>query len=216
MKYTLPELPYPYDAFEPYIDARTMELHYSKHHQTYVDKLNGILMDDPGILENYPEIENMAIEELVVWSAKLNDLIGIKSGIRDFGGGHANHSLFWNIMKKDGGGEPNGALREQMENDFKNELGSFTAFRTEFTKMAMQLFGSGWTWLVKDTNGKLHIINTVNQDSPLSQQMTPIVTLDVWEHAYYLKYQNRRKEYIDAWWNVVDWREAERRYGAVK
>ena len=203
MPYTLPTLPYAYDALEPHIDAMTMEIHYSKHHQTYVTSLNAAL-DGAGISTEEP------VEALV---ARLDELPeAIRGAVRNHGGGHANHSLFWSVMSPEGGGEPDGALAAAIE----SELGGLAAFRETFTKAALTRFGSGWAWLSVTPAGKLVVESSANQDSPLMQGNTPILGLDVWEHAYYLKYQNRRPEYIGAFYNVVNWSEVARRYAAAK
>lgn len=203
MPYTLPTLPYAYDALEPHIDAMTMEIHYSKHHQTYVTSLNAAL-DGAGISTEEP------VEALV---ARLDQLPeAIRGAVRNHGGGHANHSLFWSVMSPDGGGEPDGALAAAID----AELGGLAAFRDAFTKAALTRFGSGWAWLSVTPAGKLVVESSANQDSPLMQGNTPILGLDVWEHAYYLKYQNRRPEYIGAFYNVVNWSEVARRYAAAK
>ncbi len=203
MAYTLPTLPYAYDALEPHIDAMTMEIHYSKHHQTYVTSLNAAL-DGAGISTAEP------VEALV---ARLDQLPeAIRGAVRNHGGGHANHSLFWSVMSPEGGGEPDGALAAAIE----SELGGLAAFREAFTKAALTRFGSGWAWLSVTPAGKLVVESSANQDSPLMQGNTPILGLDVWEHAYYLKYQNRRPEYIGAFYNVVNWSEVARRYAAAK
>nr|WP_314355553.1 superoxide dismutase [uncultured Achromobacter sp.] len=203
MPYTLPTLPYAYDALEPHIDAMTMEIHYSKHHQTYVTSLNGAL-DGAGISTEEP------VEALV---ARLDQLPeAIRGAVRNHGGGHANHSLFWSVMSPEGGGEPDGALAAAIE----SELGGLAAFREAFTKAALTRFGSGWAWLSVTPAGKLVVESSANQDSPLMHGNTPILGLDVWEHAYYLKYQNRRPEYIGAFYNVVNWPEVARRYAAAK
>lgn len=203
MPYTLPTLPYAYDALEPHIDAMTMEIHYSKHHQTYVTSLNAAL-DGAGISTEEP------VEALV---ARLDQLPeAIRGAVRNHGGGHANHSLFWSVMSPDGGGEPDGALAAAID----AELGGLAAFREAFTKAALTRFGSGWAWLSVTPAGKLVVESSANQDSPLMQGNTPILGLDVWEHAYYLKYQNRRPEYIGAFYNVVNWSEVARRYAAAK
>ncbi|MFY0478193.1 superoxide dismutase [Achromobacter marplatensis] len=203
MAYTLPTLPYAYDALEPHIDAMTMEIHYSKHHQTYVTSLNAAL-DGAGISTDEP------VEALV---ARLDQLPeSIRGAVRNHGGGHANHSLFWSVMSPEGGGEPDGALAAAIE----SELGGLAAFRDAFTKAALTRFGSGWAWLSVTPAGKLVVESSANQDSPLMQGNTPILGLDVWEHAYYLKYQNRRPEYIGAFYNVVNWPEVARRYAAAK
>ncbi|MCS3507300.1 superoxide dismutase [Achromobacter sp. JUb104] len=203
MPYTLPTLPYAYDALEPHIDAMTMEIHYSKHHQTYVTSLNAAL-DGAGISTEEP------VEALV---ARLDQLPeAIRGAVRNHGGGHANHSLFWSVMSPEGGGEPDGALAAAID----AELGGLAAFREVFTKAALTRFGSGWAWLSVTPAGKLVVESSANQDSPLMQGNTPILGLDVWEHAYYLKYQNRRPEYIGAFYNVVNWSEVARRYAAAK
>ncbi|MDR6602015.1 Fe-Mn family superoxide dismutase [Achromobacter deleyi] len=203
MAYTLPTLPYAYDALEPHIDAMTMEIHYSKHHQTYVTSLNAAL-DGAGISTDEP------VEALV---ARLDQLPeSIRGAVRNHGGGHANHSLFWSVMSPEGGGEPDGALAAAIE----SELGGLAAFREAFTKAALTRFGSGWAWLSVTPAGNLVVESSANQDSPLMQGNTPILGLDVWEHAYYLKYQNRRPEYIGAFYNVVNWPEVARRYAAAK
>ena len=203
MPYTLPTLPYAYDALEPHIDAMTMEIHYSKHHQTYVTSLNAAL-DGAGISTEEP------VEALV---ARLDQLPeAIRGAVRNHGGGHANHSLFWSVMSPEGGGEPDGALAAAID----AELGGLIAFREAFTKAALTRFGSGWAWLSVTPAGKLVVESSANQDSPLMQGNTPILGLDVWEHAYYLKYQNRRPEYIGAFYNVVNWSEVARRYAAAK
>ncbi|WAI84983.1 MULTISPECIES: superoxide dismutase [Achromobacter] len=203
MAYTLPTLPYAYEALEPHIDAMTMEIHYSKHHQTYVTSLNAAL-DGAGISTEEP------VEALV---ARLDQLPeAIRGAVRNHGGGHANHSLFWSVMSPEGGGEPDGALAAAID----AELGGLAAFRDAFTKAALTRFGSGWAWLSVTPAGKLVVESSANQDSPLMQGNTPILGLDVWEHAYYLKYQNRRPEYIGAFYNVVNWSEVARRYAAAK
>lgn len=200
--YELPKLPYTYDALEPNFDKETMEIHYTKHHNTYVTKLNDAVKD-------YPELASKSVEDLV---ADLNSVPeSIRTAVRNNGGGHANHSLFWTILSPNGGGEPAGALKEAIDSTF----GSFDAFKEKFAAAAAARFGSGWAWLVlKD--GKLEIISLPNQDSPLTEGYTPVLGLDVWEHAYYLKFQNRRPEYIDTFWNVVNWDEVARRFEAAK
>jgi Fe-Mn family superoxide dismutase len=195
MKYELPKLPYAYDALEPYIDAKTMELHYTKHHQTYVTKLNEAL-------EKYPKIADKPLEELLGNLGAVPD--DIRTAVRNHGGGHSNHSFFWTIMgpmKTDASKEPTGRVLAEI----KTAFGDFAQFKEAFSKTAAGVFGSGWAWLVMDEDGKFIITSTPNQDSPLMNQQTPVLGLDVWEHAYYLKYQNKRPDYIDAWWNVVDW-----------
>jgi len=191
MSYKLPELNYSYDALEPFIDARTMEIHYTKHHQTYIDNLNKAL-------EGRDEFKDMPIEDLI---ASLNTLPEeIKTPVRNNGGGHLNHTMFWQMMAPNAGGEPKGELAEKINETF----GGFDKFKEEFKKAALGRFGSGWAWLVVD-NGKLKIVSTPNQDNPITDGLKPILGIDVWEHAYYLKYQNRRADYIDAWFNVINW-----------
>ncbi|CCH06885.1 MULTISPECIES: superoxide dismutase [Achromobacter] len=202
MAYTLPPLPYAYDALEPHIDALTMEIHYSKHHQTYVNNLNAAL-EGAGIATDEP------VEALVARIDQLPE--AVRGAVRNNGGGHANHSLFWSVMSPRGGGEPDGALARAID----TELGGHAAFREAFTKAALTRFGSGWAWLSVTPAGKLAVESSANQDSPLMQGNTPILGLDVWEHAYYLKYQNRRPEYIGAFYNVIDWPEVARRYAAA-
>ncbi|QQB37071.1 superoxide dismutase [Achromobacter deleyi] len=202
MAYTLPPLPYAYDALEPNIDALTMEIHHSKHHQTYVNNLNAAL-DGAGIATDEP------VDALVARIDQLPE--AIRGAVRNNGGGHANHSLFWSVMSPQGGGEPDGALARAID----AELGGHAAFREAFTKAALTRFGSGWAWLSVTPAGKLVVESSANQDSPLMQGNTPILGLDVWEHAYYLKYQNRRPEYIGAFYNVIDWSEVARRYAAA-
>ncbi len=202
-EYTLPPLPYDHGALEPHIDAKTMEIHHGKHHAAYVNNLNAALKD-------HPDHQGKTIEALI---ADLNALPeGIRTAVRNNGGGHANHSLFWQIMKPAGGGEPTGAVAQAI----KAELGGFNAFKEAFTKAATTRFGSGWAWLIVGKDGKLAVTSTPNQDNPLMDGLTPLLGLDVWEHAYYLKYQNRRPDYIAAWWNTVNWDEVNRRYEAAK
>lgn len=204
MKYELPPLPFAYDALEPFIDAKTMEVHYSKHHNAYVTKLNEALAQIP----DFPDI---AVEDLVESLDRIPETL--RTTVRNNGGGHLNHSIFWKIMKspkEGGGGEPSGSLADAL----KKKFGDFSAFKAEFTKAATGVFGSGWAWLVMDRQGKLAVMQFPNQDNPLMTGLgRPIMGLDVWEHAYYLKYQNRRPEYIEAWWNVVNWDEVARNYG---
>ena len=198
MSFELPALPYAFDALEPYIDARTMEIHHDKHHQGYVNKLNAAL-------EKHPELQEKSLEELVRNPASLPE--DVQTAIRNNGGGHYNHSIFWTVMSPNGGGEPTGALAQAI----KDAFGDFATFKDKFSQAAATRFGSGWAWLgLKD--GKLTVISLPNQDAPLMEGLTPILGLDVWEHAYYLKYQNRRPEYISNWWNVVNWDEVARRY----
>ncbi|MBI4975213.1 superoxide dismutase [Candidatus Peregrinibacteria bacterium] len=192
MKYSLPKLPYAYDALEPYVDAKTMEIHYSKHHQAYIDKLNDAL-------GKHPEIAEIPLENLLQTPDKIPQ--DIKTTVINHGGGHYNHSLFWEIMAPTGTKTPIGKLAEKINED----LGGFEKFKETFSNAALTKFGSGWAWLSKDKNGKLVVTSTSNQDCPLSESLTPILCLDVWEHAYYLNYQNRRAEYIATWWNVVNW-----------
>jgi Fe-Mn family superoxide dismutase len=190
MAHTLPDLPYDYGALEPHIDEQTMRIHHTKHHQTYVDKLNDAIKGT--------DLENKDLEALLrEFSSVPEDK---KGPVRNHGGGHHNHSVFWTIMSPNGGGTPSGDVASAIDGAF----GSFDTFKEKFTAAATNRFGSGWAWLVSN-GGKLEIIDRPNQDSPLMDGLTPILGLDVWEHAYYLKYQNRRPEYIDAWWNVVDW-----------
>ncbi len=199
MSHTLPALPYAYDALEPHIDAKTMEIHHSRHHQTYVTNLNAALAD-------LPELATLPLEALL---ARIDSLPAqVQGAVRNHGGGHANHSLFWQVMSPQGGGEPGGELAAAMERD----LGGLEAFRQAFTQAALSRFGSGWAWLVVDGRGKLQVVSSANQDSPLMEGLTPILGLDVWEHAYYLKYQNKRPDYIAAFYNVIDWDEVARRY----
>ena len=191
MAFELPKLPYAYDALEPHIDARTMEIHHTKHHNTYVTTLNGAI-------EKTPELAGKSLEELL---SDLNAVPeSVRTVVRNHGGGTYNHNLFWEIMGPNAGGTPSGELAKAIDSAF----GSFDAFKEELTKSATTRFGSGWAWLVKKDNG-LAVASTPNQDSPLSDGQTPILGIDVWEHAYYLKYQNRRPDYITAWWNVVNW-----------
>ncbi|MGH7425752.1 MAG: superoxide dismutase [Candidatus Methylomirabilales bacterium] len=200
-KYTLPELPYAYDALEPHIDARTMEIHHTKHHQTYVDRLNGAL-------EGHPDLFTESVYDLMRNFAQVP--AAIQTAVRNHGGGHANHSLFWRVLSPDGGGEPSGTLAGAITDAF----GSFKEFRDKFTAASVNHFGSGWGWLVVD-GGNLAVISLPNQDSPLMDGKVPILGLDVWEHAYYLKYQNRRPEYVEAFWNLVNWEEIGRRLTAA-
>lgn len=197
MPYTLPTLPYAYDALEPHIDTKTMEIHHTKHHQAYIDKVNAALEGT--------EWAEKPIEEVMRNLSKIP--ADKKTAVQNNGGGHANHSLFWTILSPDGGGEPSGELASAISNAF----GSFDAFKKQFSDAAATRFGSGWAWLVLDGD-QLSVISTPNQDSPLSDGKTPILGFDVWEHAYYLHYQNKRPDYIAALWNLVSWEEVERRY----
>lgn len=201
-KYTLPDLPYDHAALEPHIDARTMELHHGKHHQTYVDKLNAAV-------EGHDDLLYDNVDELL---RNFNQVPSeIQTPVRNHGGGHSNHSLFWRIMDPDGGGEPNGEIARAIEDGF----GSFKEFRDGFTTAATNHFGSGWAWLVFE-GGTLSVISTSNQDSPLMNGQEPVLGLDVWEHGYYLKYQNRRPEYIEAWWNTVNWDAVNDRFAQIR
>lgn len=198
MAYSLPALPYAYDALEPNIDAKTMEIHHSKHHQTYINNINGAIAGT--------EWEKLSVEDLV---AKVNDVpTDLKNMVINNAGGHANHSLFWTVMSPQGGGQPTGAVAKAID----EQLSGFDAFKEAFTKAAISRFGSGWAWLSVTPEHNLIVESSANQDSPLMHGHTPILGLDVWEHAYYLKYQNRRPEYINAFYNVVDWDEVNRRY----
>ena len=192
MPFELPKLDYPYDALEPHIDARTMEIHHSKHHAGYVSKTNAAL-------EGYPDLQQKSIQSLLSDLDALPE--AIRRAIRNNGGGHANHSLFWKVMAPGAGGAPGGALAEAIEAAF----GDFETFKVKFSDAAATRFGSGWAWLAADGSGKLQVLSTANQDSPISSGLKPLLGLDVWEHAYYLNYQNRRPDYIAAWWNVVNW-----------
>lgn len=197
--FILPPLPYAFDALEPYIDARTMEIHYTKHHQAYVDKLNEAV-------NKHPDLFKKSVEELL---RNLQAVpADIRNDVRNQGGGHANHTLFWQLMKPKGGGEPKGDLAQAINKKF----GSFAQFKEQFNDAAKKRFGSGWAWLVIDKSSELLIISTANQDSPLSDGLIPLLGLDVWEHAYYLKYQNKRPDYITAWWSVVNWDKVEELY----
>ena len=198
MSYTLPELPYAYDALEPHIDAKTMEIHHAKHHQTYINNINA------GI--EGTEWEDLSVEELVSKANQVPE--DLKNNVINNGGGHANHSLFWTVMSPSGGGNPEGEIAQAID----KELGGFEAFKEAFTQAALTRFGSGWAWLSVAPDQTIIIESSANQDSPLMHGNTPILGLDVWEHAYYLKYQNRRPEYIAAFFNVVNWKEVNRRY----
>jgi Fe-Mn family superoxide dismutase len=189
--FTLPSLPYAYDALEPYIDAETMEIHYSKHHQAYVDNLNKALAGEPELAQKSPEalIQNLSVVPE-----------GIRAAVRNHGGGHVNHVFFWNILKKTESG-PAGEIADAIAKTF----GSYDVFKEKFAAAALGRFGSGWAWLVVNPDGSLEVASTANQDSPLTEGKTPILGIDVWEHAYYLKYRNRRADYIQAFWNVVNW-----------
>lgn len=199
MAFQLPALPYAFDALEPHIDKKTMEIHHGKHHQTYVNGLNAAL-------EAHPDLQSKSVEELLAGINSLPE--GIRTAVRNHGGGHANHSMFWTVMGPNAGGAPTGAIADALNSTF----GSFDKFKEEFTKAATTRFGSGWAWL-NDVNGKLVVESTANQDSPIMEGKKVIFGLDVWEHAYYLNYQNRRPDYIGAWWNVVNWAEINKRLG---
>jgi superoxide dismutase, Fe-Mn family len=202
MSFTLPPLPYSFDALEPYIDAKTMEIHHDKHHNAYVTNLNKAL-------ESAPDLGKLSIEELCAQIGKVPE--NIRTAVRNNGGGHLNHSMFWKLMKKGGGGEPSGDLGGAINSAF----GSFADFKTKFAAAGTTRFGSGWAWvLLRD--GKLAIESTANQDNPVMDGGKPILGLDVWEHAYYLKYQNRRPDYIEAWWSTVNWSQAADNYSAAK
>ncbi|KJD45645.1 superoxide dismutase [Paenibacillus terrae] len=203
MAFQLPELPYAKDALEPHIDALTVEIHHDRHHNTYVTNLNAAL-------ESAPELQNKSLEDLISNLDSVPE--SIRTAVRNNGGGHHNHSLFWEVIGPNGGGQPTGAIAEAIS----NELGGYDKFKEDFTKAATTRFGSGWAWLVVGKDGKLAITSTPNQDSPLSEGLTPVLGLDVWEHAYYLKYQNKRPDYIAAFYNVINWDEVNKRYAAAK
>ncbi|WP_338451620.1 superoxide dismutase [Niallia oryzisoli] len=202
MAFELPQLPYAYDALEPHIDKETMNIHHTKHHNTYVTNLNNAL-------EGNTELLSKSVEEVISNLDAVPE--AARTAVRNNGGGHANHSLFWQILSPNGGGEPTGALADAINSKF----GSYESFKDEFAKAATTRFGSGWAWLVVN-NGSLEVTSTPNQDSPLMEGKTPLLGLDVWEHAYYLKYQNRRPEYINAFFNVINWEEVTKRYEAAK
>ncbi|HLR21312.1 MAG TPA: superoxide dismutase [Tissierellaceae bacterium] len=201
MTFKLPELNYSYDGLEPNIDKETMETHHSKHHQAYVNNANNALEGT--------EFADMDVKEVLKSLDKLPE--DIKTAVRNNAGGHYNHSLFWELMSPEGGGDPEGELANKIEED----LGGLDKFKEEFKKTALGQFGSGWAWLVLN-NGKLEVVGTPNQDNPISEGKEPLLGIDVWEHAYYLKYQNKRADYIDAWWNVVDWKQVEENYNKAK
>jgi superoxide dismutase, Fe-Mn family len=202
MPYTLPPLPYSYDALEPYIDAKTMEVHYTKHHQAYIDKLNEALT-------RAPELQNKPLEELLKSLNAIPETV--RTAIRNQGGGTLNHAEFWLMMRKNGGGEPTGTIAQEIQKKF----GAFAAMQEQFNAAAKGVFGSGWTWLCVDKDGQLMITATHNQDTPISEGRTPVLGLDVWEHAYYLKYQNKRPDYITAWWHVINWDYVEEKFRAA-
>ncbi len=199
MAHTLPQLPYAPDALEPHIDAQTMQIHHGKHHQAYVTNLNAAL-------EKYPELQSKSIEDLLRDISKVPE--DIRTPVRNNGGGHMNHSAFWQWMAPKAGGSPSGALGDAI----KSAFGSFDGFKEQFTKAGVTRFGSGWAWLI-ESNGKLSIESTANQDQPIMEGKKAVLGVDVWEHAYYLKYQNRRPDYLAAWWNVVNWSEVASRLG---
>lgn len=201
--FTLPKLPYEFGALEPYIDAMTMEIHHDKHHQAYVDNLNKAL-------EKAPAWQGKTLEDLLTSLQQLPE--DIRKAVQNNGGGHYNHSAFWLMLAKNGGGQPKGLVGETI----KKEFGSFANFQDQFNIAAKSVFGSGWAWLVIASNGQYKITTTPNQDNPISQGLQPILGLDVWEHAYYLKYQNRRPDYINAWWHVINWEQVEENAGKVR
>lgn len=202
MTYTLPDLPYAYDALEPAIDVETMHLHHDKHHNTYVTNLNAAIA-------KHPELGEKTVEELITAIDTLPE--DIRVAVRNNGGGHANHSFFWEILAPNGGGEPTGALKEAIDASF----GSFDKLKEEFKVAATGRFGSGWAWVIVE-DGKLKVVSTANQDSPLMEGKTPVLGLDVWEHAYYLKYKNVRPDYIDAFWSIVNWDQANKNFASAK
>ncbi len=204
MPFTLPPLPYVANALEPYIDEKTMNIHHDGHHAAYVNNLNKAL-------ESTPQLAGKTLEELLANNCAIVP-DNLKTAVRNNAGGHANHSMFWLIMAEKAGGQPTGKLADAIRSAF----GNFDAFKEKFNAAAAGRFGSGWAWLVKDSSGKLEIISTANQDNPLMEGKFPVIGLDVWEHAYYLKYQNKRGDYINAWWNVVNWAEAEKRFTTGK
>jgi superoxide dismutase, Fe-Mn family len=201
-EFTLPPLPYAFGALEPHIDARTMEIHHDRHHAAYVTNLNAAL-------KGHPDLQGLTIENLIGRLGSVPE--AIRTAVRNNGGGHYNHTLFWDIMKPGGGSQPSGALAQAITKD----LGGFAEFKAAFTKAATTRFGSGWAWLVLEKSGKLAVSSTANQDNPVMDGLVPLLGLDVWEHAYYLKYQNKRPDYIAAWWNTVNWDEVARRLQAA-
>jgi Fe-Mn family superoxide dismutase len=203
MAFQLPALPYPFNALEPHIDARTMEIHHDKHHAAYTNNLNKAL-------EEFPDLQSKSIEQLLGSLDSVPEKI--RTAVRNNGGGFANHNLFWEIMGPNKGGEPSGDLAKAISSAF----GSFAAFKEQFAAKGVGQFGSGWAWLVAEPGGGVSLTSTPNQDTPLMQGKTPLLGVDVWEHAYYLLYQNRRPDYIAAWWNVVNWDEVARRYAAAR
>ena len=203
MAHELPKLPYAFDALEPHIDAKTMEIHHGKHHATYVNKLNEALT-------NFPELQSKTVEQLVSSLGSLPD--SIRTAVNNHGGGHLNHSIFWNNMSAQGGGKPTGPVSDAINSAF----GSFDTFKEKLVAAATGRFGSGWAWLCVEKSGRLVVKDYPNQDNPLKDGLTPILGLDVWEHAYYLKYQNRRPDYITAFWNVVNWPDVAERFARAK
>jgi Fe-Mn family superoxide dismutase len=203
MPYQLPPLPYAFDALEPHIDAKTMEIHHDKHHATYVNKLNEALA-------NHPDLQAKSLEDLLRDVEAVPE--SIRGAVRNHGGGHSNHSVFWEIMGPGGGGNPSGPLAQAIDEAFTN----FDNFKQQMTNAAASLFGSGWAWLVLTNGTKLDLITRPNQNSPLMEGKVPLVGVDVWEHAYYLKYQNRRPDYLSAWWNTINWQAVAQRYSAAR
>lgn len=199
MAFEVPPLPYDYSALEPHIDTQTMHLHHDKHHQAYVTNLNAAL-------EKAPELQKLSAEELLRGLENVPE--AIRTAVRNNGGGHVNHSMFWKIMGPNAGGEPSGPIADAIKSTF----GDFNSFKEKFNDAGVKQFGSGWTWLVRDHGGKLQVVSSPNQDNPMSQGFYPIMGNDVWEHAYYLKYQNRRADYLKEWWNVVNWAEINKRF----
>jgi superoxide dismutase, Fe-Mn family len=203
MAHEVPPLPYDHSALEPYIDTQTMHLHHDKHHQAYVTNLNAAI-------EKAPELKDLTVEELIKGLENVPE--AVRNAVRNNGGGHINHTMFWTIMAPNSGGEPSGAIGDAIKSTF----GDFASFKEKFNDNGLKQFGSGWTWLVRDSAGKLQLTSTPNQDSPLTQGFYPVMGNDVWEHAYYLKYQNRRGDYLKEWWNVVNWPEVNKRFQSGK
>jgi Fe-Mn family superoxide dismutase len=199
MAYEVPPLPYDYSALEPFIDTQTMHLHHDKHHQAYVTNLNAAV-------DKAPELKDLNAEELIKSLENVPE--AVRTAVRNHGGGHVNHSMFWSIMGPNAGGEPHGAIADAIKSTF----GDFAGFKEKFNDAGVKQFGSGWAWLVRDAAGALQIMSTPNQDNPLTKGFYPIMGNDVWEHAYYLKYQNRRADYLKEWWNVVNWPEVNQRF----
>jgi superoxide dismutase, Fe-Mn family len=201
--YTQAPLPYDFSALEPHIDTQTMQIHYGKHHTAYIANLNAAV-------EKHPELFSKSAEELLRELKSVPE--DIRTAVRNHGGGHVNHTMFWTIMKPNGGGKPTGAIADAINSTF----GSFEDFQKQFNDAGLKQFGSGWAWLVKNSSGKLQVVSSANQDNPMTDGLSPIFGNDVWEHAYYLKYQNRRGDYLSAWWNVVNWDEINKRLAAAK